>query len=135
MLHNVRRPDERLTTLRSWQDAGTVRYIGISTLSMRAFLRRCRGGDAARAAQPRLDTIPRAPRELPRMANFAPGRTPCWDRARSKEGQQHALESPRLDGSIAPSSPLARAGLTAGFDPEQVIQGSRDSGGNARFLQ
>jgi aryl-alcohol dehydrogenase-like predicted oxidoreductase len=37
MLHNVRRPDESLATLRSWQAAGTVRYVGISTSSTRAF--------------------------------------------------------------------------------------------------
>jgi aryl-alcohol dehydrogenase-like predicted oxidoreductase len=37
MLHNVRRPDESLATLRSWQAAGSVRYVGISTSSTRAF--------------------------------------------------------------------------------------------------
>jgi aryl-alcohol dehydrogenase-like predicted oxidoreductase len=37
MLHNVSRPEESLAPMRQWQSAGTVRYLGISTSSVRDF--------------------------------------------------------------------------------------------------
>jgi len=37
MLHNVSRPEESLAAMRQWQSAGTVRYLGISTSSLRDF--------------------------------------------------------------------------------------------------
>ena len=37
MLHNVSRPEESLAAMRQWQSGGTVRYLGISTSSVRDF--------------------------------------------------------------------------------------------------
>jgi aryl-alcohol dehydrogenase-like predicted oxidoreductase len=37
MLHNVSRPAESLAAMRQWQSAGTVRYLGIGTSSLRDF--------------------------------------------------------------------------------------------------
>lgn len=37
MLHNVSRPEESLAPMRQWQSAGTVRYLGVSTSSLRDF--------------------------------------------------------------------------------------------------